>query len=89
VAAVAAMFLLGYSMQRTGMWNRYWQYSVITGVLVLLILPVFMFAGDSDGLVQRVFVGLIFFCMEVLAIRFFHACRKTGELISAELPESS
>ena len=78
VAAVAAMFLLGYSMRRTGTWNRFWQFSVITGGLVLLILPVFVFAGNSDGLLQRLMVGIIFLWMEVLAIRFFYACRNQG-----------
>jgi predicted permease len=76
VAAVAAMFLLGYSMRRTGTWNRYWQFSVVNGVLDLLILPVFVFSGNSDGLLQRVMVGIIFLWMEVLAIRFIYACRK-------------
>jgi hypothetical membrane protein len=78
VAAVAAMVLLGYSMRRAGTWNRYWQFSVITGVLVLLILPVFVFAGNYAGLFQRVMVGMIFLWMEVLAIRFFHSCRTQG-----------
>lgn len=78
VVAVAAMFLLGFSMRRTGSWNWYWQYSFITGALVLLILPVFIFAGNSDGLLQRVMVAMIFLWMEVLAIRFFHACSTQG-----------
>jgi hypothetical membrane protein len=78
VAAVAAAFLLGYSMRRTGTWNWYWQYSVITGALVLLILPVFVFAGNSHGLLQRVMIGIIFLWIEVLAIRFFHACSTQG-----------
>jgi hypothetical membrane protein len=89
MAAVAAMFLLGYSMRRTGTWNWYWQYSFSTGALVLLILPVFIFAGDSDGLLQRVMVAMIFLWMEVLAIRIFHACSTYGELNSPQAPESS
>jgi hypothetical membrane protein len=76
VTAVAAAFLLGYSMRQSGRWNGYWQYSVMTGALVLLILPAFVFAGDSDGLVQRFMMGVIFLWIEVLAIRFFHVCRK-------------
>lgn len=74
VAAVAAAFLLGYRMREDGNWHGYWQYSLLTGILVIGVLPVFLTYGHLDGLLQRVLVGLIFFWMEVLAIRLFLAC---------------
>jgi len=75
IAAVAAAFLLGYRMREDGNWHGYWQYSLLTGLLVIGVLPVFLTYGHLDGLLQRVLVGLIFLWMEVLAIRLFLACR--------------
>jgi len=73
VATVTAAFLPRYRMREDGNWDRYWQYSVPAGVLVLGVLPVFLTYGHLDGLLQRVLVGLIFLWREVLAIRLFLA----------------
>jgi hypothetical membrane protein len=76
IAAIAASFLLGYSMRQERTWNWYWQYSIITGALVLLLLPLFVLFSGPDGLLQRVMVGIIFLWIEILAIRFFFACNE-------------
>ena len=46
------------------------------GILVLLIIPAFVFAGDYDGLVQRIMMGMIFLWIEVLGIRFLYSCSR-------------
>jgi len=69
IAAVAASFLLAWPMRNSGRWGRIWQYSILTGILILLVLPVFISFGDLAGLLQRVLVGIIFLWLEVLAIR--------------------
>ena len=78
LAAVSASFLLGYSMWKQGTWNGYWQYSMVSGVLVLILVPLFVFVTGPDGLVQRVMMGIIFLWMEILAIRLYFACRQIG-----------
>jgi hypothetical membrane protein len=69
IAAVAASFLLAWPMRNSGSWGRIWQYSVLTGILILLVLPVFISFGELAGLLQRVLVGVIFLWLEVVALR--------------------
>ncbi len=69
VAAVLAILALSYAMFREQGWGGYWQYSLVTGILVLVTLPAFMAAQDAAGLLQRLMVGLIFLWTEVLAVR--------------------
>jgi hypothetical protein len=37
----------------------YWQYALLTGILVLLIFPVFLSHQDYAGLLQRIMVEII------------------------------
>jgi hypothetical membrane protein len=69
IAAVAASVLLAWPMRNSGRWGRIWQYSILTGILILIVLPLFISFGDLAGLLQRVLVGIIFLWLEVLAIR--------------------
>jgi hypothetical membrane protein len=69
IAAVISSFLLAWPMRKRGPWHGIWQYSLVTGVVILLILPVFVSLGEIAGLLQRILVGAIFLWMEVLAIR--------------------
>jgi hypothetical membrane protein len=69
IAAVAASFILAWPMRNSGRWEGIWQYSILTGILVLLLLPVFIAAGEFAGLLQRALVGIIFLWLEVIAIR--------------------
>ena len=78
LAAVSASFLLGYSMWKQGTWNGYWQYSMVTAVLVVILVPLFDSVTGPDGLVQRIMMGIIFLWMEILAIRLYCACRQIG-----------
>jgi hypothetical protein len=75
LAAVAASLLIGYSMWKQATWNGYWQYSIGSGVLVLILVPLFVSVTGPDGLVQRVMIGIIFLWMEILAIKLYFACR--------------
>lgn len=75
VAGLGAALILSLVMIREREWNGYWQYSLATGVLLLVILPLFLLHPDKAGLVQRILVGLIFLWMEVLAIRIRYISR--------------
>jgi hypothetical protein len=65
-------------MWKQGNWNGYWQYSMISGALVLFLLPLFVSLTSQDGLVQRVMIGIIFLWMEILAIKLYSACGDPG-----------
>lgn len=75
LAAVSASLLIGYSMWKQGTWKGYWQYSIVSGVLVLILVPLFVSVTGPDGLVQRVMIGIIFLWIEILAIKLYFACR--------------
>ena len=75
VAGLGAALILSLVMIREREWNGYWQYSLATGVLLLVILPLFLLHPDKAGLFQRILVGLIFLWMEVLAIRIRYISR--------------
>lgn len=75
VAGLGAALILSLVMIREREWNGYWQYSLATGVLLLVILPLFLLHPDKAGLFQRILVGLIFLWMEVLAIRICYISR--------------
>ncbi len=80
VAGLGAALILSLVMIQEREWNGYWQYSLATGILILLVLPFFLFEPRSAGLLQRILVGLIFLWMEILAIRiFFIAAGKVNE----------
>lgn len=70
ITAVSA-FLLAYAMKQSGDWNGYWQYSIATGVAVLLLVPVFPSFSAVQGLTQRVISGIVFLWTEVVAIRLY------------------
>jgi len=69
LAALAASLLLAWPMKNSGSWEGIWQYSLLTGILIFLVLPVFISFGELAGLLQRVLVGIIFLWLEVLALR--------------------
>ncbi|MDD1709068.1 MAG: DUF998 domain-containing protein [Methanoregulaceae archaeon] len=69
VAGLTAALLLSLVIARESDWNGYWQYSLATGILILVMMPLFLIETESAGLLQRILVGLIFLWTEVLAIR--------------------
>ncbi|MDD1653934.1 MAG: DUF998 domain-containing protein [Methanomicrobiales archaeon] len=71
VVTIAALFLLAYAMKRHGGWNGYWQYTVVTGAVVLLLVAFFPSLAAVRGLAQRVMIGVPFLWTEVVAIRLF------------------
>lgn len=69
IAGVAAAFLLAFPMKTHTAWRGIWQYSLVTGVLALLILPAFVSLVAIEGFLQRVLVGVIFLWLEVVALK--------------------
>ncbi|HPH34228.1 MAG TPA: DUF998 domain-containing protein [Methanoregulaceae archaeon] len=70
-AGLSAALLFSLVKARERGWNGYWQYSLFTGVLILVMLPLLLLHPDKAGLVQRILIGLIFLWMEVLALRAY------------------
>jgi hypothetical membrane protein len=76
VAALVAALTLSAVMRQEPGWGGTWQYSLVTAILVIAILPVFLSLQDLAGLLQRIMVGIIFLWTEVLAIRIFLISRE-------------
>lgn len=63
--------LPAYSMQVGGVP----EYPATTGILILLLVPVFVFVSGPDGLVQGLMVGIIFLWVGVPAVKLHVAGR--------------
>lgn len=68
---VAAIFVTAWVQKADGAWHGYWQYSVLTGIGIILFLPVLVTAQDSPGLTQRFIAGTIFLWWEIIAIKMY------------------
>jgi hypothetical membrane protein len=78
--AVVAAFVIAYVLKSAGDWQGYWQYSIMTGILVILVIPLIVSRPDIAGLLQRVLVGIILVWWEVLAIRMYLINKDRGSL---------
>jgi hypothetical protein len=76
IAAILAAFVIAYVLKSTGNEEGCWQYSIVTGVLVALLIPVMVSRPDLQGLFQRLLVGIILLWWEVLAIWMYLLDRK-------------
>lgn len=74
LVSVGASLLTGYSLRRTGSWEGYWQYSLCTGAVVLILMPVFLASPVVEGLIQRIMVGALFLWVEILSIGIYRRC---------------
>lgn len=81
LALVAAPLVLAHAFQRNERWRDLRSYSIVTGLLglVLLILFVTEAAGSWNGLLQRVFVSVPFLWIAVLGFRLTQVSRPTGD----------
>jgi hypothetical membrane protein len=75
-AAAISAFFLASAMRESGEWNRYWQYSLITGVVILLLAFLSPSFADVRGLVQRLMVGTAFLWAGIIAIRLYRGAGK-------------
>ncbi len=69
LTAVLASLLLAAAMKPDPRWAGYWQYSVATGVLVILLLPLFSLFPGAPGAVQRLVVGVILLWQFLVAVK--------------------
>jgi hypothetical membrane protein len=81
VAAVLAAGILAFAMREDTHWHGFWIYSLASGLLVLLILPLFLSVQGYEGLFQRLMVAVILVWIEVIAIRLYQAAalQESGE----------
>jgi hypothetical membrane protein len=73
---VLAAFVLAIAMRPDARWKGYWQYSVATGILVVLLLPLFSLFTGITGAIQRFVVGVILLWMFVIARRTYQIVSK-------------
>jgi len=71
LATAISAFLLALAMRKAGDWNGYWQYSLITGVAILLLAFASPSLPDVKGIIQRLMVGTAFLWAGVVAIRLY------------------
>lgn len=76
VLALLAALTFSYVMHRERGWGGFWQYSLATAVLIVVVLPVFLSLPGIAGLLQRIMVGIIFLWTEVFAIGIFLRIRE-------------
>jgi hypothetical membrane protein len=73
VAAILAACTLAFPMREDAHWRGLWVYSLASGLLVLLLLPLFLSVQGYEGLFQRLMVAVILVWTEVIAIRLYLA----------------
>jgi hypothetical membrane protein len=76
VTAMLAALTFAYVMHRERGWGGFWQYSLATAVLALVMLAVFLSFPGIAGLLQRIMVGIVFLWTEVFAIGIFLRIRE-------------
>src|SRR5512136_1356345 len=76
--AVLASYTLALAMRPDGRWNGYWQYSAATGILVILLIPLFPVFVCVTGVVQRLVVGVILLWLFVIALRAYRILGGNG-----------
>ena len=79
--SILAAFVIAYVLKAEKDWQGYWQYSLLTGILVLLIIPFVVSRQDISGLLQRILVGVIMVWWEVLAIKMYILNKRTDPSI--------
>jgi hypothetical membrane protein len=77
LALIAAPVVLAGAFRGAEHWRDLWSYSLVTGLLgfVLLIMYVTGAAGSWNGLLQRLFVSVLFLWIAVLGLRLRRASR--------------
>jgi hypothetical membrane protein len=77
LALIAAPLVLAGSFRGAEPWRDLWSYSLVTGLLgfVLLIMYVTGVAGSWNGLLQRIFVSILFLWIAVLGLRLSRVSR--------------
>lgn len=71
IAGMLAAFIFSVVMHEEGDWDGYWQYSLLTGILVVVVLPIFLALNGIAGLLERILSGIVFLWTELVAIRIF------------------
>jgi len=80
VAAVLAACTLAFPMRGDAHWHGAWIYSLASGLLVILLLPLYGSIPGYEGLFQRLMVAIILVWTEVIAIRLYQAAAvQSGE----------
>jgi hypothetical protein len=77
VAVIAGIFVISRRLKRDPNWQSYRGYSLITGVAALVSLLTWIGVSKAaevdalNGVLQRVFIGIVLLWIEVVAIRLF------------------
>lgn len=84
IAAITGMLVISKRLQGDTNWHNLSRFSLVAGVAALVSLLVWIGVGEAaevesvNGLLQRLFVGVWFVWVEVMAIRLFQLSRQTS-----------
>ena len=84
IAAIAGIFVISRRFKSDIMWRSLYRFSWITGVATLVSLVLWIAIAKAaevdaaNGLLQRLFIGVWFIWIEVIAIRLFQISRRTS-----------
>lgn len=80
--AVAGIFVTSRRLKQDPSWQSYRNFSVISSIVALISLVAWIVIakgagiGAVNGVLQRIFVGIVFLWIEVIAIRLFKLSRR-------------
>ena len=84
LAGWVGIFVTSRRLKGDPNWQSYRRYSLITGVAALVSLVVWIGVSKAaevnalNGVLQRVFIGIVFLWIEVVAIRLFKVSHQSS-----------
>jgi hypothetical membrane protein len=78
VALIIAPLLFWRGLRRDERWRRYRRYSLLTGVLLAILISFIDPSSSAVGAFQRLFLGIGFLWIELMAIHLFILSRSSG-----------
>jgi hypothetical protein len=93
IGFIVAAFLFSRRLSKDSLWRAYGTYSKATGILATIFLILFVVSGPLHtgffGILQRLFVGVVLLCIEVMAIKLLRfSSQAKGKPVVAPIPES-
>ena len=86
ISAIAGMFVISRGLKGDPFWRRFHRFSLVAAVATLVSLLLWIGVAKAaevdsvNGLLQRLFIGVWFLWVEVIAIRMFQLSRQSPEV---------
>ena len=70
-AVIFAPFALSQQFKKSKLWQGYRIYSIVTGVITAILVPVYVSEALKlwNGAIQRVMLGILLLWMEVISVK--------------------